>query len=195
MLITNLKHGFDIISSFVDKKNRHKIVFEKHWNRSFIMKAYLANGLFSLGDRLVNEQLAAAIREAVPGIELYVPQENDAINDKAAYADSLAIAQADLEMLQNSDVLVAVLDGVEIDSGVAAEIGAFAMLNRPIVGVFTDVRQQGRDNMMKIEALVHDGVENQFVYRNLFVIGLIKRTGVITTSIAEAVKAVETYKK
>lgn len=159
------------------------------------MKAYLANGLFSLGDRLVNEQLAAAIREAIPGIELYVPQENDAINDKTAYADSLAIAQADLEMLQNSDVLVAVLDGVEIDSGVAAEIGAFAMLNRPIVGVFTDVRQQGRDNMMKIEALVRDGIENQFVYRNLFVIGLIKRTGVITTSIAEAVKAVEKYKK
>ncbi|MEY9973486.1 nucleoside 2-deoxyribosyltransferase [Lysinibacillus sp. RC46] len=159
------------------------------------MKAYLANGLFSLGDRLVNEQLAAAIREAVPGIELYVPQENDAINDKTAYADSLAIAQADLEMLQNSDVLVAVLDGVEIDSGVAAEIGAFAMLNRPIVGVFTDVRQQGRDNMMKIEALVRDGIENQFVYRNLFVIGLIKRTGVITTSITEAVKAVEKYKK
>jgi nucleoside 2-deoxyribosyltransferase len=159
------------------------------------MKAYLANGLFSLGDRLVNEQLAAAIREAVPGIELYVPQENDAINDKTAYADSLAIAQADLEMLKNSDVLVAVLDGVEIDSGVAAEIGAFAMLNRPIVGVFTDVRQQGRDNMLKIEALVRDGIENQFVYRNLFVIGLIKRTGVITTSIAEAVQAVEKYKK
>ncbi|MED3801262.1 nucleoside 2-deoxyribosyltransferase [Lysinibacillus xylanilyticus] len=159
------------------------------------MKAYLANGLFSLGDRLVNEQLAAAIREAVPGIELYVPQENDAINDKTAYADSLAIAQADLETLQNSDVLVAVLDGVEIDSGVAAEIGAFAMLNRPIVGVFTDVRQQGRDNMLKIEALVRDGIENQFVYRNLFVIGLIKRTGVITTSIAEAVQAVEKYKK
>ncbi|ACA40756.1 hypothetical protein Bsph_3251 [Lysinibacillus sphaericus C3-41] len=36
------------------------------------MKAYLANGLFSLGDRLVNEQLAAAIREAVPDIALYV---------------------------------------------------------------------------------------------------------------------------
>ncbi len=159
------------------------------------MKAYLANGLFSLGDRLVNEQLAAAMREANPGIELYVPQENDAINDKTAYADSLAIAQADLEMLQKSDVLIAVIDGVEIDSGVAAEIGAFAMLNRPIVGVFTDVRQQGRDNMMKIEALVRDGMENQFVYRNLFVIGLIKRNGIITSSIEEAVKAVQKLNK
>ncbi|MFJ7731714.1 nucleoside 2-deoxyribosyltransferase [Lysinibacillus sp. NPDC097231] len=159
------------------------------------MKAYLANGLFSLGDRLVNEQLAAAMREANPGIELYVPQENDAINDKTAYADSLAIAQADLEMLQKSDVLIAVIDGVEIDSGVAAEIGAFAMLNRPIVGVFTDVRQQGRDNMLKIEALVRDGMENQFVYRNLFVIGLIKRNGIITSSIEEAVKAVQKLNK
>lgn len=155
------------------------------------MKAYLANGLFSLGDRLVNEQLATAIREAVPGIALYVPQENDAINDKSGYADSLAIAQADLEMLQKSDVLIAVLDGVEIDSGVAAEIGAFAMLNRPIVGVLTDVRQQGRDNMQKIEALVRDGLENQFVYRNLFVIGLIKRNGIITSSIQETVEAVQ----
>jgi len=155
------------------------------------MKAYLANGLFSLGDRLVNERLAAAIRQAVPNIELYVPQENDAINDKTAYADSLAIAEADLEMLQQSDVLVAVLDGVEIDSGVAAEIGAFSMLNRPIIGVFTDVRQQGRENMMKIEALIRDGIENQFVYRNLFVIGLIKRNGVITTSINDAVLAVQ----
>ncbi|AVK96592.1 nucleoside 2-deoxyribosyltransferase [Lysinibacillus sphaericus] len=155
------------------------------------MKAYLANGLFSLGDRLVNERLATAIRQAIPDIELYVPQENDAINDKASYADSLAIAEADLTMLQTSDVLVAVLDGVEIDSGVAAEIGAFSMLNRPIVGVFTDVRQQGRENMMKIEALIRDGIENQFVYRNLFVIGLIKRNGVITTSIDDAVLAVQ----
>ncbi|OEC00763.1 nucleoside 2-deoxyribosyltransferase [Lysinibacillus sphaericus] len=155
------------------------------------MKAYLANGLFSLGDRLVNERLAKAIRQAIPDIELYVPQENDAINDKSSYADSLAIAEADLAMLQMSDVLVAVLDGVEIDSGVAAEIGAFSMLNRPIVGVFTDVRQQGRENMMKIEALIRDGIENQFVYRNLFVIGLIKRNGVITTSIDDAVLAVQ----
>ncbi|MFJ5765570.1 nucleoside 2-deoxyribosyltransferase [Lysinibacillus sp. NPDC093210] len=159
------------------------------------MKAYLANGLFSLGDRLVNEHLASAIRQAIPDIELYVPQENDAINDKTAYADSLAIAEADLAMLQKSDVLVAVLDGVEIDSGVAAEIGAFAMLNRPIVGVFTDVRQQGRENMMKIEALIRDGIENQFVYRNLFVIGLIKRNGVITSSINDAVIAVQEFQQ
>jgi len=32
MLITNIKHGFDIISTFIDDKGRHKIVFEKLLN-------------------------------------------------------------------------------------------------------------------------------------------------------------------
>ncbi len=154
------------------------------------MKGYLANGLFSMGDRYVNEQLAKAIREAVPEIDLYVPQENDAINDKAAYANSELIAEADLSKLEESDILIAVLDGIEVDSGVAAEIGAFSMLQRPIVGVFTDTRQQGRDNQKKIDALIEDGLENQFVYRNLFLVGLVKRNGVITSSLEEAVGAV-----
>lgn len=32
MLITNIKHGFDIHSTFIDDKGRHKIVFEKLLN-------------------------------------------------------------------------------------------------------------------------------------------------------------------
>lgn len=146
---------------------------------------YLANGLFSLGDRLVNELVADAVRQALPGVELYVPQENGAINDKTAYADSEQIASADMASLVKSDFLIAVLDGVEIDSGVAAEIGAFSMLNRPIFALLTDTRQQGRDNMKKIDALQKDATENQFIYRNLFVVGLIKQRGIIVSSIEE----------
>ncbi|MGE7665660.1 nucleoside 2-deoxyribosyltransferase [Ureibacillus composti] len=155
------------------------------------MKAYLANGLFSIGDRLVNELLAKKIRAAIPGIDLYVPQENAEINDKQSFADSLAIANADMEKLEESDVLIAVLDGVEVDSGVAAEIGAFSTFNRPIVALFSDVRQLGRDNQNKIDALIADGTENQFIYRNLFVIGIIKKNGVIVSSIEEVVEQIE----
>lgn len=146
---------------------------------------YLANGLFSLGDRLVNELVADAVRQTLPGVELYVPQENGAINDKAVYADSEQIASADMASLVKSDFLIAVLDGVEIDSGVAAEIDAFSMLNRPIFALLTDTRQQGRDNMKKIDALQKDATENQFIYRNLFVVGLIKQRGIIVSSIEE----------
>ncbi|MDI7742163.1 nucleoside 2-deoxyribosyltransferase [Lysinibacillus fusiformis] len=159
------------------------------------MKAYLANGLFSMGDRLVNEILAKEIRKEIPGIELYVPQENDSINDKQSFADSLAIAEADMEKLQDSDVLIAVIDGIEIDSGVAAEIGVFSTFNRPIIAFFSDVRQLGRDNQQKINALIADGTENQFIYRNLFVIGIIKRNGVIVSTVEEAVESIKSYSR
>lgn len=157
------------------------------------MKAYVANGLFSIGDRYVNEVLAHELRAAIPGIDLYVPQENDAINDKNSYADSLAIAEADLTSLHNSDVLIAVIDGVEIDSGVAAEIGAFSATNRPIIALFSDVRQLGRLNTKKIDALIEDSTENQFIYRNLFVIGLIKRNGFIVSTVEEVVEQMKQY--
>lgn len=157
------------------------------------MKAYLANGLFSIGDRLLNELLAKELRSAIPALDLYVPQENDAINDKESFANSLAIADADKEKLRESDVLIAVLDGIEIDSGVAAEIGIFSTYNRPIVALFSDVRQLGRDNEQKINALIEDGTENQFIYRNLFVIGIIKQNGVIVSSIEEVIENVKKY--
>lgn len=159
------------------------------------MKAYLANGLFSIGDRLVNELIAKELRQAIPDIDLYVPQENDAINDKQSFADSLAIADADMERLQESDILIAVLDGIEVDSGVAAEIGVFSTYNRPIIALFSDVRQQGRDNQQKIHALIQDGTENQFIYRNLFVIGIIKRNGNIVNTVEEVVESVKKFSK
>lgn len=156
------------------------------------MKAYLANGLFSIGDRLVNELIADEVRKAIEGIELYVPQENNTINDKNSFADSIAIAGADIDKLKESDFLIAVIDGVEIDSGVAAEIGAFYMTGKPIFALYSDVRQQGRNNNKKINALVEDGTENQFMYRNLFVIGIIKKSkGGVYSSIENLVEAIK----
>lgn len=158
------------------------------------MKGYLANGLFGMGDRLLNLLIASEIRKEIQEIDLYVPQENNAINDKNSYADSITIAKADMEKLRESDFLIAVIDGVEIDSGVAAEIGAFYMMDKPIFALYTDVRQQGRDNNKKIEALIDDGTENQFIYRNLFVIGLIKqREGSICSTIEELTEGVKRY--
>lgn len=158
------------------------------------MKAYLANGLFGMGDRLLNSLIASKIRKEIKGIDLYVPQENDAINDKSSYADSITIAKADMDKLRESEFLIAVIDGVEIDSGVAAEIGAFYMMDKPIFALYTDVRQQGRDNNKKIEALINDSTENQFIYRNLFVIGLIKqREGNIYSTVEELVEGIKEY--
>lgn len=150
-------------------------------------KGYLANGLFSLGDRLVNKLIAEEIRKAID-VELYVPQENTGINDKSAYADSGQIYEADYSYLKGTDFIVCVIDGCEVDSGVAAEIGIASALGKRIYGLYTDSRQEGTSNNKKIEALKSDSTENQFMYRNLFLVGLIKKHGYIFNNIEHLVE-------
>ena len=126
------------------------------------------------------------LRQEFKSLDLFLPQEAD-INDKNSYADSIMIAELDTMKLLESDVLIAIIDGVEIDAGVATEIGIFSTTGKPIIGVYTDVRQLGRDNKLKIQALIDDGVENQFMYRNLFTIGVIKKNGKIVNDITELI--------
>jgi nucleoside 2-deoxyribosyltransferase len=144
------------------------------------MKAYLANGLFSEADRMYNTYLATLIRAEFPNIELYVPQEAMEINDKNSYADSLMIEDYDTNKLLESDIMIAVLDGE--DNGVATEIGVFSGTGKPIIALWTDVRQFGRSNPKKIQALIEDATENQFKYLNLYTTGRTKRFGVIVSS-------------
>lgn len=158
------------------------------------MKIYLANGLFSEADRIYNEFIADKVRKAFSGVELYVPQENFAINDKNTYADSMMIANGDDNHLTYADYVIAVIDGVEIDSGVACEIGVATALGKPVFALYTDTRQQGRDNQDKIDALIEDGTENQFVYRNLYVVGKIKNSGgKISSSVDDLIVAIKEY--
>lgn len=166
------------------------------------MKAYLANGLFSQADRLYNTFVAGKIRERFyvkygeeEKLDLYLPQENLSINDKSQYADSKAIMEADREKLMESDVLIAIIDGIEIDSGVACEIGMFATTGKPIFALYTDSRQEGTDNADKITALIEDTTENQFPYRNLFVIGVIKENGQVFKDIHGLTKAINEYEE
>lgn len=162
------------------------------------MKAYFANALFSEADQKYNEYVVKELRREFPDMEIYLPQENPALNDKSGYADSRTIFEGDNEYLDAADILIAVLDGGDIDSGVAAEVGRFiahieneaemGSYPRYIFGLYTDVRQQGRTNELKIAALQADGTENQFVYRNLYVIGGIKTYGLIASSVQQLVE-------
>ena len=156
------------------------------------MKIYFANALFSQAELNYNAQLAAKIRQLDQTIDLYLPQENDSINDKKAYADSKMIAQADTEKLLASDLMVAVLDGLSIDNGVASEIGVAYAKEIPIIGLYTDTRQQGSSNQQKLQALGQIA-ENQFHYVNLYTTGLIKLNGTIVNSEADLLEAVKKY--
>lgn len=158
------------------------------------MKIYFANALFSQAEINYNAQLAAKIRQLDPQIDLYLPQENAEINDKQAYADSKMIAQADTQKLLQSDLMVAVLDGLSIDNGVASEIGVAYAKEIPIVGLYTDTRQQGSSNQKKLQAL-SEIAENQFHYLNLYTTGLVKLNGIIVNNEAGLLAAISDYLK
>jgi nucleoside 2-deoxyribosyltransferase len=97
------------------------------------MKVYFAGPLFSAAERSWNEQLAAALREA--GHEVFLPQEQE------PGMDAPSILATDVAGIDRADVLVAIMDGPDPDSGTAWECG-YAYGKKPIVLVRTDIRAQ-----------------------------------------------------
>lgn len=155
-------------------------------------KIYYASPLFSEMEYTYNEFLINKIREQYPEVEVYAPQEQGDINDKNAYADSIAIAKYDTDALLSSSLMVAVLDGAAIDVGVASEIGVAYQAGIPIVGLFSDSRQQGATNKQKLDAL-QQPAESQFAYINLYTVGLVKMNGAIYTNSADLINGIQSY--
>lgn len=153
-------------------------------------KLYFASPLFTEMEFAFNAQLAQTIREALPDLEIFLPQEQGEINDKNAYADSKMIAKLDTEAVLSSNIMLAVLDGQVIDPGVASEIGIAYQAGIPIVGLYTDSRQLGATNEQKIAAL-QEVAESQFAYVNLYTVGLIKLNGKIVRSSQEVPAAIK----
>ncbi|MGX7172568.1 nucleoside 2-deoxyribosyltransferase [Enterococcus ratti] len=156
------------------------------------MKIYFAAPLFAKSDFLYNAMLVEKIRRISKSLVIYLPQENEAINDKTAYANSKTIALADTEQILKSDLMIALLDGITIDPGVASEIGVAYAKEIPIIGLYTDSRQQGSTNPQKIQAL-QEVAENQFHYLNLYTVGLIKQNGVVVSNEEILYRALKNY--
>ena len=119
-------------------------------------KVYVASPLgFTAAGRLYSETiLLPAIRAA--GLEPLDPWsvEPDVLRvfeldrDDPERRQSLGetnrrVGQRNAEMIRDAVGVLAVLDGDDVDSGTAAEIGYAAALRRPIVGLRTDLRVSG----------------------------------------------------
>ncbi|EMW6117190.1 nucleoside 2-deoxyribosyltransferase [Enterococcus faecium] len=155
------------------------------------MKIYFAAPMFAKSDLLYNEQIVKEVRAISSKLSIYLPQENEAINDKTAYADSRMIALADTEKVLESDLMIALLDGLTIDAGVASEIGVAYAKGIPVIGLYTDTRQGGA-HPKKIAAL-QETAENQFHYLNLYTVGLIKLNGKVVSSETELLSEVKRF--
>ena len=101
---------------------------------------YIAGPLFSMAERRFNRALADGLRKAMPGCEVILPQDfkpHGRYNDPRTFG---AIFRECVDGVGRADVVVAVLDGEDVDSGTAFEMGLAYQKGTPIVGVRTDFR-------------------------------------------------------
>jgi nucleoside 2-deoxyribosyltransferase len=64
------------------------------------------------------------------------------------------VGRRNAELLERCDGVLAVLDGVDVDSGTAAEIGYARALGKPIVGLRTDLRPGGDNSATPVNLQV-----------------------------------------
>lgn len=155
---------------------------------------YLANGLFSTGDRMFNDVIFEKLT-AQSGWTCYAPQKNLAINDKTKSASSLQIYDGDTEELKKADIIIAILDGQDL--GVATEVGWAAGWNdrsttkskKTIIGIYTDNRDASKTySCEKNKDMLEKGLgECQYPYINLYTVGAIKKYGTVVDNIDAAI--------
>ncbi len=122
-------------------------------------KIYVAGPLFTEGERWLLERIDEVCHAA--GYETYLPHRDAGLFDRDG--DSAPFFQQDLRRLQEADMVVAVLNSADVDSGTAWEMGYFyAVKQGPLIGYMHDSRfphPRAQLNPMiynSVQVLVHD---------------------------------------
>lgn len=104
------------------------------------MKIYFAASLFTQVERKWNRMLSDALRAAMPGLEVTLPQDfktGNKYNDSRHYG---ALFRMCVEGIDAADAVLAMIDGAEVDSGTSWEMGYAYARGKPVIGVRTDFR-------------------------------------------------------
>jgi len=137
-------------------------------------RAYLASplGFFEAGRVYYAERYLPALREHVEPVDpwtLSLPQEFDAARAAGReHAFGLEVGARNADAIRGAGMLIAQLDGQEVDAGTAAEVGYAAALGLPCLGVRSDLRESGEPGMavnLQVEAFV--ALSGGFVARSL----------------------------
>jgi nucleoside 2-deoxyribosyltransferase len=108
------------------------------------MVIYLAAPVFSQVERQYNRRLAERLEARLPRCQVILPQDFRVGPEGAPFNDRRHLAgihRRCIESLRGADLLLAILDGADADSGVAYEVGYARALGKPVLGLRTDYRQ------------------------------------------------------
>jgi len=134
------------------------------------VKVYVASplGFADSTKSFMNNELIPAIRRS--GVEAINPWDTPPkttekikraktvmnLNDrKVAWQEVITLlGKANADSIRRSDGVVAVLDGVDVDSGTAAEIGYATALGKWVIGYRQDLRRTGEDEAAEVNLQV-----------------------------------------
>ncbi|MBZ0258453.1 nucleoside 2-deoxyribosyltransferase [bacterium] len=85
--------------------------------------------------------------------------ENKELRINALHSISIKIAERNAVYIRNCDLMLAVLDGVDVDSGTASEIGYAFALGKRIYGLRTDFRRSGENDGVCVNLQVQYWIE------------------------------------
>lgn len=111
-------------------------------------RVYLAAPLFSAAERSYNTGIARLLRENF--FSVHLPQ--DAGDDSAVRGkkEHERLFRLNLAALENSDIVVAVIDGADADSGTSWEMGYAFARGKKVIALRTDFRQVGIDEQVNL---------------------------------------------
>jgi nucleoside 2-deoxyribosyltransferase len=116
-------------------------------------RIYLAAPLFSRAERTYNATLADLLKEHL--FEVFLPQEAGDDTDTRMKIEQQRIFSKNRDELDHADIIIAVIDGADADSGTAWEMGYAYAHNKRLIAIRTDFRRAGlheRVNLMLEES-------------------------------------------
>lgn len=112
-------------------------------------RIYLAAPLFSEAERSYNAVIADLLRNHC--FEVFLPQESGDNCAFRSHDEHQRIFTKNRKAIHNADIVVAIIDGADADSGTAWEMGYATALKKPVIALRTDFRMTGsheRANLM-----------------------------------------------
>jgi nucleoside 2-deoxyribosyltransferase len=111
-------------------------------------RVYLAAPLFSEPERAYNLSIAGQLRNNF--FDVYLPQEADDDSDTRNKEEQVRIFSENLRALENADMVVAIIDGADADSGTSWEMGFAFAHGKQVIALRTDFRRSGNHEKVNL---------------------------------------------
>jgi len=111
-------------------------------------RIYLAAPLFSEPERAYNLSIAGQLRNNF--FDVYLPQEAGDDSDTRNKEEKVRIFSENLRALKNADIIVAIIDGADADSGTSWEMGYAFAHGKQVIALRTDFRRSGNHEKVNL---------------------------------------------